>query len=136
MEVEVERGRTITPPSFCILLVASNSCPYKVWVGAILSYCRRSLEIKTKSRIITSFHSKTFVSKHKICIIWCEIRSFLSFPYFFGKKTKKKHSFYSKRFIFPFFKKHYSCISFGFGCDTCWLTDVIRVERYTRSFYL
>ena len=26
------------------------------------------------------------------------------------------------------------CISFGFGCDACWLTGVIRVERYTRSF--
>jgi len=32
--------------------------------------------------------------------------------------------------------KTFSCISYGCGCDTCWLTDVIRVERYTRSFYL
>jgi len=32
--------------------------------------------------------------------------------------------------------KTFSCISYGCGCDTCWVTDVIRVERYTRSFYL
>jgi len=29
----------------------------------------------------------------------------------------------------------FPCIYFGFSCDTCWLTDVIRVERYTRSQY-
>jgi len=30
----------------------------------------------------------------------------------------------------------FPCITYGFGCDTSWLTDVICVDCYTRSFYL
>jgi len=35
-----------------------------------------------------------------------------------------------------FFSWTFPCLSFDFGCDTCWPTDVIRVERCTRSLYL
>jgi len=30
----------------------------------------------------------------------------------------------------------FPCLSSGIGCENCWLTDVIRVERDTRFVYL